>query len=250
MAKPPEFTPALDSFAVDLPVFQGPFDLLLQLIARQELDVTEVALSKVTDEFISYMSRFPDLSTTTDFLVVAATLLNMKAARLLPDIGMESEDSADDLSMRDLLFSRLLQYRAFKEMAKIFANRLVEEGDAIARAVPMEPHFAVLLPELIWKISPDQLASLAVAAMRQPSAPDEAAHVARPRVSVEEQVAFLEQKLRAEKRISFESLVAQTHDLSTVIGRFLALLELYRRRLVIFDQEAPLSPLNIAWEGT
>lgn len=139
-----------DLFAVSLPVFEGPFDLLLSLIARKKLDITEVALAQVTDEFIAFMKSSPDLSRTTEFLVVAATLLDMKAAHLLPSVDEEDNASEADLEARDLLFSRLLQYRAFKEAAKHIDERMGEYGSYVARDVPLEPHFASLLPELRW----------------------------------------------------------------------------------------------------
>ena len=149
---------ALDEFQVSLGVFEGPFDLLLQLISRKKLDITQVALAEVTDEFIAHMRAFPDLSRTTEFLVVAATLLDMKAARLLPDYDEESSISAEDLEARDLLFSKLLQYRAFKLASAALAERLDTHMGLIARSVPLEARFARLLPELRFETTPEDLA--------------------------------------------------------------------------------------------
>ena len=173
MATPPEPTEVqgeFELFAVSLPVFEGPFDLLLSLIARKKLDITEVALAQVTDEFIAFMKASPDLSRTTEFLVVAATLLDMKAAHLLPRLDEEEDTNEADLEARDLLFSRLLQYRAFKEAAKDIDARMVACASYVARDVALEPHFATLLPELAWLTSPEDLARLAADALSQ-SAP-------------------------------------------------------------------------------
>lgn len=149
---------ALDDFQVSLEVFEGPFDLLLQLISRKKLDITQVALAEVTDEFIAHMRAFPDLSRTSEFLVVAATLLDMKAARLLPDYEEESSLSSEDLEARDLLFSRLLQYRAFKLAAGEIAQRLEAYVGLIPRSVALEPQFTRLLPELRWEVGAEDLA--------------------------------------------------------------------------------------------
>ena len=169
-----------DLFAVSLPVFEGPFDLLLSLIARKKLDITEVALAQVTDEFIAFMKASPDLSRTTEFLVVAATLLDMKAAHLLPSVDEEDNASEADLEARDLLFSRLLQYRAFKEAAKHMDARMGEFGSYVARDVPLEPHFAALLPELQWRTTPEDLARLAADALTSTSPTVQVAHLHDP----------------------------------------------------------------------
>ena len=183
MATPPEpieIQGEFELFAVRLPVFEGPFDLLLSLIARKKLDITEVALAQVTDEFIAFMKASPDLSRTTEFLVVAATLLDMKASHLLPRLDEEEDVSEADLEARDLLFSRLLQYRAFKEAAKEIDARMVACASYVARDVALEPHFATLLPELTWLTSPEDLARLAADALSQSAPTVQVTHLHDP----------------------------------------------------------------------
>ena len=232
-----------DLFAVSLPVFEGPFDLLLSLIARKKLDITEVALAQVTDEFIAFMKASPDLSRTTEFLVVAATLLDMKAAHLLPSVDEEENASEADLEARDLLFSRLLQYRAFKEAAKHIDARMGEYGSYVARDVPLEPHFASLLTELRWLTTPEDLARLAADALSSTSPTVQVAHLHDPVVPVREQALVVSAMLADAGRMTFHDLV---EDAPT---RFLALLELYRRGAVEFEQDDALGTLSITWTG-
>ncbi len=248
MARPPSTPAELDAFQVELEVFQGPFDLLLQLIARRQLDITEIALAQVTDEFIAHMRRVPDLSTTTEFLVVAATLLEMKAAQLLPQT--ERDPGVDeDLSARDLLFSRLLQYRAFKGAAETIRERLSQQRLAVPRSVPLEPQFAQLLPELVWQTTPEQLAALALGVLAEKPRPDQAQHVNRPGASLEEELAIVEKRLRRGREATFADLVQDAANVAVVVTRFLAVLELYRRGDVQFTQPQELGPLTIRWEA-
>ncbi|WP_350257239.1 ScpA family protein [Scrofimicrobium sp. R131] len=248
MARPPSTPAELDAFQVELEVFQGPFDLLLQLIARRQLDITEIALAQVTDEFIAHMRRVPDLSTTTEFLVVAATLLEMKAAQLLPQT--ERDPGVDeDLSARDLLFSRLLQYRAFKGVAETIRERLSQQRLAVPRSVPLEPQFAQLLPELVWQTTPEQLAALALGVLAEKPRPDQAQHVNRPGASLEEELAIVEKRLRRGREATFADLVQDAANVAVVVTRFLAVLELYRRGDVQFTQPQELGPLTIRWEA-
>lgn len=235
----------VDAFAVELDVFQGPFDLLLQLIAKRELDITEVALAHVTDEFLEYMQRFPDLSSASEFLVVAATLLDMKAAQLLPRLEPEGELNFDEFQAQDLLFSRLLLYRAFKEAAAALAQRWDAESFRLPRQVALEPEYADLAPRFALEISPEQLASLAAAALTEPPRPDEAGHVAQPAASLSEEIAFVEDVLRHKHQVTFDDLVAKARNQSVVVTRFMAVLELYRRGLAEFVQPVPLGPLTV-----
>ncbi|MBS4875119.1 MAG: segregation/condensation protein A [Actinomyces sp.] len=239
-----------DLFAVSLPVFEGPFDLLLSLIARKKLDITEVALAQVTDEFIAFMKASPDLSRTTEFLVVAATLLDMKAAHLLPSVDEEDNASEADLEARDLLFSRLLQYRAFKEAAKHIDARMGEYGSYVARDVPLEPHFATLLPELRWRTTLEDLALLAADALSATSPTVQVAHLHDPVVPVREQVLLVSSMLAVAGRMTFHELVEDVPTRAVVVSRFLALLELYRRGAVEFEQEGALGTLTIQWTGS
>ena len=237
-------------FAVSLPVFEGPFDLLLSLIARKKLDITEVALAQVTDEFIAFMKASPDLSRTTEFLVVAATLLDMKAAHLLPRFEEEEQASDADLEARDLLFSRLLQYRAFKEASKDLDERMKHFEAYVARDVPLEPHFAPLLPELAWITSPQDLARLAADALTASVPTVQVGHLHDPVVPVREQARVVATSLAAVGQMTFRDLVADAATRAVVVSRFLALLELYRRGVVEFTQDEALGTLTITWTGT
>lgn len=239
-----------DLFAVSLPVFEGPFDLLLSLIARKKLDITEVALAQVTDEFIAFMKASPDLSRTTEFLVVAATLLDMKASHLLPSIDKDDNASEADLEARDLLFSRLLQYRAFKEAAKYIDERMGEYGSYVARDVPLERHFAALLPELRWRTTPEDLARLAADALSSTSLTVQVAHLHDPVVPVREQVLVVCAMLAEAGRMTFHELIEDAPTRAVVVSRFLGLLELYRRGAVEFEQDGALGTLAIQWTGS
>jgi len=240
-------------FKVRLANFEGPFDLLLQLISKHKLDVTEVALSKVTDEFMVYIRAMGpdwDLDQTTEFLVVAATLLDLKAARLLPSAEVEDEADLALLEARDLLFARLLQYRAYKQIADIFNRRLDEEARRYPRTVGLEPHHAELLPEVVIRIGPEGFARLAVKAMQpRPKPQVYVDHIHAPLVSVQEQAGIVVARLRELGEASFSVLVDDTDDTLTVVARFLALLELYREKAVALDQETALGDLIVRWTG-
>ncbi len=240
-------------FQVHLDVFEGPFDLLLGLIAKHKLDITEISLSQVTDEFIAYIragSPEWDLDQTSHFLLVAATLLDLKAARLLPSGEVEDEEDLALLEARDLLFARLLQYKAYKEVAKVFAGRMAAEALRFPRTAPMEPQFANLLPELILGIGPEQLARIAARAFTPKLPPTvNVGHIYQPLASVREQAAILVQRLRRMRRATFRALVADCEGTYEVIARFLAVLELFRESAVTFDQLEPLGDLHVTWTG-
>lgn len=241
-------------FTVRLANFEGPFDLLLQLITKHKLDVTEVALSQVTDEFMAHLRGLGpdgDLDQTTEFLVVAATLLDLKTARLLPAAEVEDEADLALLEARDLLFARLLQYRAYKRIAEIFAERWEAEGRRRPRTVGLEPHHAELLPEVVLTIGAEGLAKLAVKAMRPRAAPQVYVdHIHAPLVSVREQAGIVAALLRERGTLDFRELVEDAAgDTLTVVARFLALLELYREKAVALDQEDALGRLTVSWTG-
>lgn len=240
-------------FTVRLANFEGPFDLLLQLIAKHRLDVTEVALSKVTDEFMAHIRAMGpdwDLDQTTEFLVVAATLLDLKAARLLPAAEVEDEADLALLEARDLLFARLLQYRAYKRIAEIFEERWEAEGRRHPRTVGLEPHHAELLPEVVISIGAEGFARLAVKAMQPKAEPQVYVdHIHAPLVSVREQAGIVVALLRERGVLSFRELVEGADDTLTVVARFLALLELYREKAVALDQETALGDLTVSWTG-
>ncbi|MBC2866578.1 segregation/condensation protein A [Streptomyces mexicanus] len=240
-------------FTVRLANFEGPFDLLLQLISKHKLDVTEVALSKVTDEFMAHIRAMGpdwDLDRTTEFLVVAATLLDLKAARLLPAAEVEDEADLALLEARDLLFARLLQYRAYKQIAEIFDRRLHDEARRHPRTVGLEPQHADLLPEVVLSIGPEGFAKLAVKAMQPKPKPQVYVdHIHAPLVSVQEQAGIVVARLRELGEATFRALVADTDDTLTVVARFLALLELYREKAVALEQETALGELTVRWTG-
>ncbi|WP_407698365.1 segregation and condensation protein A [Streptomyces marianii] len=240
-------------FTVRLANFEGPFDLLLQLISKHKLDVTEVALSKVTDEFMAHIRAMGpdwDLDQTTEFLVVAATLLDLKAARLLPAAEVEDEADLALLEARDLLFARLLQYRAYKQVAEIFSSRLDEESRRHPRTVGLEDHHAELLPDVVISIGAEGFAKLAVKAMQpRPKPQVYVDHIHAPLVSVREQAEVVVGLLRERGRASFRELTDGVTDTLTVVARFLALLELYRERAVVLDQEDALGELVVTWAG-
>ncbi|WP_371796504.1 segregation/condensation protein A [Streptomyces sp. NBC_01718] len=240
-------------FTVRLANFEGPFDLLLQLISKHKLDVTEVALSKVTDEFMAHIRAMGvdwDLDQTTEFLVVAATLLDLKAARLLPAAEVEDEADLALLEARDLLFARLLQYRAYKRIAEIFSARLESEGRRFPRTVGLEPHHAELLPEVVISIGAEGFARLAVKAMQPKPKPQVYVdHIHAPLVSVREQAEIVVTRLREAGEITFRELTEDAPDTLTVVARFLALLELYREKAVTLDQEEALGELMVRWAG-
>jgi segregation and condensation protein A len=250
----PEVEVPQGGFAVRLENFEGPFDLLLSLIAKHKLDITEVALSKVTDEFIAHIkAKGPewDLGQATEFLVVAATLLDLKAARLLPSGEVEDEDDLALLEARDLLFARLLQYRAYKQVAAFFAGRMADEAGRHARSVSLEPHLAGLLPEVLLGLGPQEFALLAAKAFVPKPVPTVSVdHLHAPTVSVREQAAILVTALRRSRRSTFRALIVDCEGTLLVVARFLALLELYREGAVTFEQVDPLGELHIRWTGT
>ena len=242
------------AFAVRLDNFEGPFDLLLGLIAKHKLDITEVALSQVTDEFIAHVKALGgvwDLEQTTSFLLVAATLLDLKAARLLPQGDVEDEEDLALLEARDLLFARLMQYRAFKQVAGVLEQRLAAESLSHPRAVGMEERFATLLPEVLIGIGLEQFAQLAARALEpKPVLEVSLQHIHAAKVSVREQAALVVDRLRRNGTMTFRALCGDSPDRLTTVARFLSLLELFREGVVGFDQVTPLGELTIRWTGT
>lgn len=238
-------------FSVNLKNFEGPFDLLLGLISKHKLDITEVALSTVTNEFIAYIKKLGgDLEQTTQFLVVASTLLDLKTARLLPQAEVEDEEDLALLEARDLLFARLMQYRAFKLVAAVMSDRMAAERRRFPRSVGLEPRFAQLLPEVLISIGPDDLAQLASAVFEPKVEPIlSLAHLHAPQVSVREQAHLLVDRLRREHNMTFRSLTADAPDTVTKVARFLAILELFKEGVISFDQATPLGDLHIRWTG-
>ncbi|MET3420851.1 segregation and condensation protein A [Actinoplanes tereljensis] len=248
--------PAEDSgkFTVRLVNFTGPFDLLLQLIGKHKLDVTEVALHTVTDDFIAYIRAMGDdwdLDETSEFLLVAATLLDLKAARLLPAAEVEDEEDLALLEARDLLFSRLLQYKAFKEAAAFISELEGTGGKRYPRAVSMEPRYAEALPDLVLGIGVERLFKLALKQFTPKPGPPlvSIAHIHQARVSVREHAQLLRDRLRRAGSATFTLLIADCENTLEVVARFLALLELYREGLIEFEQPVSLDELTVRWVG-
>jgi segregation and condensation protein A len=241
------------AFAVRLDNFEGPFDLLLSLIAKHKLDITEVALSQVTDEFIAFTKQAApgnDLEQTSSFLLVAATLLDLKAARLLPKGDVEDEEDLALLEARDLLFARLLQYKAFKQVASLLERRMAGEERRFPRAVGLEDRFASLLPEVLIGLGLEEFAALAATALRPKPAPElELSHLHATTVSVREQAEVVVDRLRRQGTMTFRALAGDAADTLTKVARFLALLELFREGAVSFDQMTPLGELTVRWTG-
>lgn len=255
---PPEAAAARhEPFEVHLENFSGPFDLLLGLIARHKLDITEVALAQVTDEFIAAVRQAEaadapwQLGQISEFLVVAATLLDLKAARLLPSADVEDAEDLALLEARDLLFARLLQYRAYKQVAASFGERLRTQARQVPRAVALEPHLAALLPELVLALGPEELAALAARALAPRAVPTvDLAHLHGSTVSVREQAAVLVERLRRAGGTTFRALVADAGSTLVVVARFLAVLELFREGALAFEQVDPLGELTVRWTGS
>jgi segregation and condensation protein A len=248
---------ASGGFSVHLANFDGPFDLLLQLISRHKMDVTEVSLSIVTDEFTSFIRGLEEsgqgweLEQATEFLVVAATLLDLKAARLLPSGDVEDEEDLALLEARDLLFARLLQYRAFKEIAATFSERIAAADKSFARVVSLDPALASLLPEVLIGVGAQRFAAIAERVLTPKVAPVVAVqHLHTSLVSVAEESRMVVEALRHSKSLNFRNLIADADSTLVVVARFLALLDLYRQGVLRFDQVIALGELQITWTGS
>ena len=246
-----------DGFSVHLSNFDGPFDLLLQLISRHKMDVTEVSLSMVTDEFIAFIRALEasgegwELDQATEFLVVAATLLDLKAARLLPSGDVEDEEDLALLEARDLLFARLLQYRAFKEIAATFNERIAAADKSFARVVALDPALAALLPEVLIGVGAARFAAIAERVLTPKVIPTVAVqHLHMALVSVAEESKMVVEALRHSKTLSFRNLISDADSTLVVVARFLALLDLYRQGVLRFDQVIALGELQISWTGS
>jgi segregation and condensation protein A len=244
-------------FSVSLKNFDGPFDLLLQLISRHKMDITEVAIATVTDEFIAYIKALEathegwKLDHATEFLVVAATLLDLKAARLLPSGEIDDEEDLALLEARDLLFARLLQYRAFKEIAAILETRIEIQERTFPRSVALDPIFASLLPEVLIGVTPERFAAIANRVLTPKTAPTlSTAHLHLAMVSVAAEATLVIAQLRRQKTSTFRSLVADATSTLVVVARFLALLELYREGQIRFEQVVALGELQVTWMGS
>jgi len=245
------------AFSVHLENFDGPFDLLLQLISRHKMDITEISLSIVTDEFIGFIRALEQsgegwqLDQATEFLVIAATLLDLKAARLLPSGEVDDEEDLALLEARDILFARLLQYRAFKEIAATFSERIALADKSFARIVALEPALAALLPEVLIGVGAARFAAIAERVLTPKSAPVVSIeHLHLPLVSVIEESKRVVDALRRSTSLSFRNLIADADSTLVVVARFLALLDLYRQGVLRFNQVIAMGELQISWTGS
>ncbi len=240
-------------FSLSLGNFDGPFDLLLSLISKHEMNITEIALSKVTDEFISYLKTLDgeeEMDQASEFLVIAATLLDLKIAGLLPKGEVVDAEDVALLEARDLLFARLLQYRAFKEVSSYFSTAMALEALRIARDVRLEDRFKKQKPELVWTMTLAEFGVLAQDAMTPREIPSVGlAHLHAPRVSIREQAAEVVSMLKRSIRMTFRELIGSIKDRAIVVARFLSVLELYRLSAITFEQETPLGDIKIAWDS-
>jgi segregation and condensation protein A len=253
----PEAIPADTGFNVHLSNFDGPFDLLLQLISRHKLDITEVSLSLVTDEFISFIRKLEEsgegwrLDQATEFLVIAATLLDLKAARLLPSGEIEDEEDLAILEARDILFARLLQYRAFKEIAASFQDAILAADKSFPRVVALDPALASLLPEVLIGVGAQRFAAIAERVLTPKSPPVVAVeHLHSALVSVAEESRTVVDALRKSRTLSFRHLIQGADSTLVVVARFLALLDLYRQGALRFEQVMALGELQVTWVGS
>ncbi|WP_349898640.1 segregation and condensation protein A [Parafrigoribacterium soli] len=241
----------VSGFSVSLSNFSGPFDLLLSLIGKHELDITEISLSRVTDEFISYLRNLDspeELDQASEFLVVAATLLDLKVAGLLPQGELVDAEDVALLEARDLLFARLLQYRAFKESTAWFSERFDAESTRHVRSVRLEERFRQQTPELVWTLTVDDFAAIAALAFAPRELPTVGLnHLHAPLVSIREQAAHIVALLRRGEPMTFRQLIVGAEQKGVVIARFLAVLELYRSASISFDQLEPLGELTVRW---
>jgi segregation and condensation protein A len=245
------------AFSVHLDNFDGPFDLLLQLISRHKMDITEISLSLVTDEFIAFIRALEAsgegwrLDQATEFLVVAATLLDLKAARLLPSGEVDDEEDLALLEARDILFARLLQYRAFKEIAATFSERITTADKFFPRVVALDPTLSALLPEVLIGVGPQRFAAIAERVLTPKVSPVVSIeHLHLALVSVAEESRVVVEALRRSKSISFRNLVSDAQNTMVIVARFLALLDLYRQGVLRFDQVIAMGELQISWTGS
>jgi segregation and condensation protein A len=250
-------TASTGAFSVHLENFDGPFDLLLQLISRHKMDITEISLSIVTDEFILFIRSLEQsgqgwrLDQATEFLVVAATLLDLKAARLLPSGEVDDEEDLALLEARDILFARLLQYRAFKEIAATFADRIALSDKSFARVVALDASLSALLPEVLIGVGAARFAAIAERVLTPKSSPViSVEHLHQPLVSVMEESKRVVEALRRSTSLSFRNLIADADTTPVIVARFLALLDLYRQGVLRFNQVIALGELQISWTGS
>jgi segregation and condensation protein A len=238
---------------VETPVYEGPFDLLLQLILAEEVDLYEINLARIVDAYLAEIERMQslDLDVATEFLLIAATLVELKARRLLP--GPADVDVDDELALweeRDLLLARLLECKTFKDVSAVFAALSDQAGASVARQVGPDERFAAVAPDLLAGVTPARLREAAITAMTPRPVPRiDLHHVAPIRASVADAVAELLETLPEAGPITFARLTADVAARLDVIVRFLAVLELFKQGLVDVEQAAQFGDITIVWAG-
>jgi len=240
-------------YAVTTPTFEGPFELLLHLILREEVDIHEVSLSNIVTAYLEEVSRMPviDLDLATEFLLIAATLIELKTRRLLP--GKDDGDLDEELAMweeRDLLLARLLDCKTFKDVASVFSDLVSRADLSFPRMAGPEERFASLMPDLLEGVSPLRLqrAFLRAAAQKPPTVIG-LEHVAPIRASVAEALVLVSEQVRIDGRITFRKLIAGIADRIEIVVRFLAILELFKQGRVDLDQALRFGEIEVTWLG-
>lgn len=235
------------AYQVKLGVFQGPFDLLLHLIAKREVDIYEVSLSEITEEYLAYIKGLQelDLEVATEFLVVAATLIEIKASRLLPGPPVDDEDALA-ISDRDVLIARLLEYKAFKDAAAHLVEAMEANAAYFGRSAGPGPEYERLAPDLLARVTPERFAEIAVRAMTPVPVPVlDLSHITPIRVSVSEAIDEVLSALDRDERVSFRELTRACHTRIDLVVRFLAILELIKRGEVDVAQAETFGDIHV-----
>lgn len=241
------------SLAVETPVFQGPFDLLLHLILQDQVDLYEVRVCDIVDAYLGELERMDsmDLEVATEFVLIAATLIELKSRRLLPDDG--DIDLDEELALweeRDLLLSRLVECKTFKDAAVAMAGIANEAGRSYPRRAGVDDRFVGLLPDLLARTTPDDLRSAFIRAVAPKPVPHvDTGHIHQIRVTVTDAVAELLDELPRLGRATFAELTADLVERIEVIVRFLAVLELFKQGWIDLEQPQTLGMLSVVWKG-
>jgi segregation and condensation protein A len=236
-------------YEVSTPVFEGPFDLLLHLILKEEVDLWEISLIRIVDAFVAEVERMQrvDLESTTEFLLIAATLIELKARRLLPgrdDIELDEELSR--FEERDLLLARLLDCKTFQDAAKVLHAHIASAALSVPRSAGPEEPFRSLVPDPLERVSLDAFLAAAISALTPPAAPEvRTDHVAPIRASVRDAVETILALLPSAGAVRFRDLTVGVHEKLEVIVRFLAVLELYKQGVIDLEQSESFSDLIV-----
>ncbi len=241
------------AYEVRTPVFEGPFDLLLHLITREQVELYDVSISRIVDGFLAHLDQLGhvELETATEFLLIAATLVELKTRRLLP--GRDEVDIDEELGLweeRDLLLARLVECKTFKDAARSLEDLALHAARSLPRVAGVDERFSSLVPDLLAGVTPADLRAAFVSALTPRPAPRiDLEHVAPIGISVEEVVAELVEELPRVGQTTFARLTEALADRLAVVVRFLAVLELYKEGAVELDQPTSFGELRITWLG-